>query len=252
MEESNISVYTGKIKEAIEAIPPELYELQEETLRAKVEPSYKLYAVRRSFWEELLSAQDQQRSMVAARIYDGHFTRGYFYSSILTNHEAMAWITSPIVSYENKTKAALDRVTERYDELINMDIKSTKRIKTGEKDGAGKEIYQIVTETDPKKAMVLLNVIKNLEDRIKGTAIQRQVNISANKPSDAGGETSTLDMDTVVKKIEELEKQFNPNIKEEDDDREQDDGDQESETGALQEVCEDIDAESRRIETVDR
>ena len=58
----------------------------------------------------------------------------------------------------------------------------------------------------PKKAAVLLQVIKNLEDRIKGTAIQRQVNVNASEPTKKT--KSELDMSEVERKLMELEKQL--------------------------------------------
>ena len=114
----------------------------------------------------------------------------------------MAWLTSPLTSYEDKTKAALDMVTERYDELISMDITTTRRIK--DEDGE----YRLIKETDPKKALVLLQVIKNLEDRIKGTTIQRQISITSGSPSGQGSSPVALDMTAVEDRLKELEKEI--------------------------------------------
>lgn len=199
MSENNVpSTYTEKLKEAIEAIPQEYALLPEETLRSKLDPDIKLYEVKRAYWEELCQAQDEGRKMRIHRIYDGIVSKPYFYE-IIKNPLKMAWITSPLTSYENKTKAALDMVTERYNELITMDITTTRRIKDEFGD------YKLITETDPKKALVLLQVIKNLEDRIKGTAVQRQVSVHTKEPSGQGIGSASLDMDAVEQRIAELE-----------------------------------------------
>lgn len=202
-EDKRPSVYSDKLKESIEAIPEELHSSSEIELRNKVRPDIKLYEIKRAFWEEMCHAQDSGKKMRIWRIYDEKVSRAYFYKDILTDPAKMAWITSPLVSYEQKTKAALDMVTERYNELIMMDITSIKKIKT--EDGE----YVEVKETDPKKALVLLQVIKNLEDRIKGTSIQRQVSVSAGSPTGKGGVAASLNMTAVEERLAELEDKLN-------------------------------------------
>ena len=198
MSEENVpSVYSDRVKEAIESIPQELYSLSEEALRVRVKPTLKLYEVKRAFWEELLMAQERGKPMRNWRIYDGKVSKAYFYEKILTDPAKLAWITSPLDSYEDKSKAALDMVTQRYEDLINMDINTTKKRKV---DGEWEE-YQ---EVCPKKALVLLQVIKNLEDRIKGTAVQRQVNVHTSEPSERKSK-SELNMDMVNERLRELE-----------------------------------------------
>ena len=199
MSKTDVSVYTDKVKDAIESIPQELYSLSEETLRYKVKPTLKLYEVKRAFWEELLLAQERGGSMRNWRVYDGKVSKAYFYDKILTDPLKMAWITSPLDSYEDKSKAALDMVTQRYEDLINMDITTTKKRKVGDE-------WEEYSEVCPKKAMVLLQVIKNLEDRIKGTAIQRQVNVNANEPSKKT--KAELNMEEVNNRLKELEEQL--------------------------------------------
>jgi len=199
-EEKNLSVYSDRVKEAIEVIPQELYLLSENQLIGRVKPTLKMYEIKRKFWEELLVAQERGKRMRNWRVYDNCCSKEYFYRDIISNPAKMAWITSPLDSYEDKSKAALDMVTQRYEDLISMDINTTKKRKV---DGEWEE-YQ---EVCPKKALVLLQVIKNLEDRIKGTAVQRQININTNEPSKkTKGE---LDMDAVNSRLIELEEQLN-------------------------------------------
>lgn len=204
-DEKSLSVYTTKIREAVERVPQEIMDMSEVVLRKEIDPSLRMYELRRAFWEELAAAQEGVgRTINVTRIIEGKYSKGYFYQQILPNHYKLAWLMHPLVAYEDKTKAALDRVTERYDELINMEITSTKQIKnkeTGE--------WDTVTETDPKKALVLLQVMKNLEDRIKGTSIQRQVSISADKPEN---KKAKLDMKAVENRLKELEGKLGPSL----------------------------------------
>jgi len=199
MENSAITVYSDKIKECIEAIPDHIRSMDEEELRKEIDPNIKLYQVKRSFWEEITRVQGSGKRMIVAKVYNNIMGKEYFYDMIKDAHK-MAWIINPLTSYEDKTQAALDKVTERYDELINMPITSHKKIK----DKEGNDEW--IEEVDPKKALVLLQVIRNLEDRIKGTAVQRQVSVHTNKPGDtAGSGSGTLDMGAVNDRLKELE-----------------------------------------------
>jgi hypothetical protein len=207
-EEKQVTVYSSALEKAISSIPDDIRYMSEEKLRTKIQPTLKLYEVKRAFWEELTEAQERGKKMRMWRIHQNLCNKEYFYR-IIRDPNKMAWIISPLVHYEDKTKAALDAVSERYEELINMDITTTKRIK----DENGE--YQMVVETDPKKALVLLQVIKNLEDRIKGTAVQRQLSVHTDRPRDAGGAgTGTLDMDAVNDRLKELESQLGGSIDE--------------------------------------
>lgn len=249
MEEREVKVYTGSIKSAIENIPQELSLLAEETLRKKVNPSIKHYELKRAFWEEFALASDTGNTMRNWRLYEGRYSKAYFYDSILKNPKLMAWIMTPLVEYEDKTKAALDKVTERYDEIISMDITTTKKLKDPEAPGG----YRFITETDPKKALVLLQAIKNLEDRVKGTAIQRQVSVHTSDPKGQGNEKTTLNMDKVEQRITEIEGKLNPyKHKRIENVREQIDGNKTSghEGAVAREVSKDIEAESRRVGAV--
>lgn len=245
MKEKDILVYSGSIKRAIESIPIELAILSEEFLRKKVNPSLKHYNLKRCFWEEFAFASGRAEKMRNWRIFEGNYSKSYFYDSILKDHTLMAWIMTPLVEYVDKTKAALDKVTERYNELIDMDISTTKKIKDPEEDSG----YRYVTETCPKKALVLLSVIKNLEDRVNGTSIQRQVSVHTSKPSDGGTEEPTLDMTKINERMQELEKKLNPYGPKQ---IEENNAEKSNETRTLHKVCDDIETEGRRIEPVDR
>jgi len=205
-EESAITVYSDKVKECIEKIPEHIMEMSEEKLRQEVDPNIKLYEVKRSFWEEITKAQSEGRRMVVARVYRNIMHKESFYDMI-KNPYAMAWIINPLTTYENRTMAALDKVTERYDELINMEITTRKKVKSDEGE------WEWITEVDAKKALVLLQVIKNLEDRIKGTAVQRQVSVHTDRPSNsAGAGAGTMNMSAVEEKLKELQSKLGENI----------------------------------------
>ena len=218
MSERELTVYSDGLRKAIESIPEELLNMSEEKLTRLVNPSVKQYELKRSFWEELTMAQDAGRAMRNHRIYEGKYSKVYFYQTLLRNKEFMAWVLTPLVEYEDRTKAVLDKAMSRYDELISMEITTTKRVKNEVGD------YVIIEETDPKKAAVLFQVIKSLEDRVQGTAIQRQVAVHTDKPSGHGDKAASLSMDKVNERLKELEHKLNPyQEREENDGREDDD-----------------------------
>lgn len=196
-ENKDVSVYTDSINDAISEIPQAYLDMSDDGLEKEAQPNLKLYELKRKFWDEIFAAQERGGKMRPKNIYNGIMSDTMFYNRILKNHAKVAWLISPLTTYENRTKAALDKVTKRYEELITMDITTKKFKKVGDK---------VVewTETDPRKALVLLQTIKNLEERIHGTAIQRQVNVHTNTPSDKQGR-ATLDMDKIDKRLKELE-----------------------------------------------
>ena len=205
--EKDESVFGETVYKAIQKLPQKLIEESEESLRKRVNPSLKMYELRRAFWEELTLAQDEQRKMIVKRVYEGKFSKGHFYDVILKNQDKLAWVLHPLVAYEDRTMAMLDKGLERYEDLLNIDITVKKRRNTGKKDDDGKTIWEDYTDVCPKKAEVLFKVIKDVKDRVKGTAIQRQVNIHASEPKVSKGKAE-LDMDMVEAKIKELQKQL--------------------------------------------
>jgi len=196
------SVYSDAITEAIARIPSAILELDEDQLRKKIDPSIKDYELKRAFWAEVVAKQAKRRKMILTKVYRNIFSKESFYR-IIKDPARMAWLIHPVTSYEDKTQAALDKVTERYEELISMEITSTKKVK--DEDGEDKWI----TEVDPKKALVLLSVIRNLEDRLKGTSIQRQVTVNTGRPTDGSGNAvGTMNMQEVKDRMKELEHQL--------------------------------------------
>ena len=114
----------------------------------------------------------------------------------------MAWVTAPLVPLEMKISAALSIGAERFEELVNMDITTTRRIKNEDDE------WVMIQEVDPKKAMVLVTVMKHLADRHMGLAVQKQVNVNISEPNLKDGERADLNMDKVNERLKELEEKL--------------------------------------------
>ena len=194
----NKSVYTDALAKALENIPEEMHEYSEDTLRDNIKPTLKLYQIKQNFWVELTAASTDNRKMVMDRVFNGVVSKEYFYRAVLKNPAKMAWIIHPLTTYENRIDAALQRATERYEDLVNMDITTVKKRKEGDE-------WVEYTEVDAKKASVLLSVIKQLEDRKLGVAVQRQVNIT--KTEDKINE-SPVESSKIDEKIKEIERKL--------------------------------------------
>lgn len=196
----DIEVYGEALLKSLRSIPEELFELKEDDLKKKVNPTLKLYEIKQRFWEELSESDQMGRKMRMYKLYEGICTSQYFYKTVMQNPNKMAWIAHPLATYENKAKAALQRAQERYEEIFNMDITTTKYRKVD-----GEEISH--TEVDPRKVAVLLSAIKQVEDRVRGGIVQKQItqNVGSDKPELVEPNQSVEDLD---KKIRELEKQM--------------------------------------------
>lgn len=198
-EDKSICVYNNTLRKCIEAIPEGTLERTEESLRNELSPSAKMYQVKRHFWQEFLRAQDTGREMVMAKIYKGVVRKTYFYDGIIKNPVKLAWVLHPITKHEDKAQALLDKAYNRYEELLDMEITTTKTV------GRGKDA-KTITETDPRKAAVLLAAIRDAQDRVLGTAIQRQVGITANQPS--SDKKPILDMKAINERLSDLNKKL--------------------------------------------
>ena len=206
--EVELGIFAKVIRRSLTDIPEELLRMAESKLTSKVKPSLILYQLRLAFHEEVIRAQTDGRMFRVTNLIRDIVSEKVFYSYYLNSVYKMAWMIRPAVKYEDRTFAALTKATERYNDLIDMDITVIRKRKV---DGEWVEFE----ETCAKKAAVLLSVIKNLEDRVKGTAIQRQINISANSPSSKQS-SARLDMAAVERKLLELETKLGVNIENKD------------------------------------
>ena len=62
--------------------------------------------------------------------------------------------------------------------------------------------FELSREIDVAKAKLVLDTLAKLEDRVKGTAIQKSVSITDNKPD--GASVEDLDMDAIEARLKEL------------------------------------------------
>lgn len=191
----DLTLYPTKLKSQIEAIPADYWEMGEKQLRKQAKPSLTEYEMKVALWGEIDASNEMGRKISVYNIYSDVCSEAFFYKTI-NNLEKLAWLMSPLRKYEDKAAAALEKATERYEELLSMEITTTRKVKNKE---TGQ--YEEVTQTDPKKAAVLLATIKNVEERVKGMAVQKQISVHEKGPKDKKYEEN---MEEINKRLTEL------------------------------------------------
>lgn len=208
LDETNRDLYSTALQSAIERVNPEDLLIDEEEVRSRFKCSVVDHELKQAFWRELALAQKQERKIMDKNIYLNRCASSYFYAKFLYDANRVAWMLHPISSYEDKLEAILDGAISRYNDILKMDI-TTQRSKWEEGvDGKLKKVFYM--DTDPKKALVLLTAIKNIEDRVKGATLQKQLQIRTSEPSKLDGESADINMTAVDARLKELEEKLNP------------------------------------------
>lgn len=197
--DNEIELYREDLKNKLEALPPEVWKKTEVELKLASKPSLEEFELKNKLWEEMASAQEMGRKIYEPAIYKDICSK-FRWKNMLKNQAKLAWLFSPLVKYEEKAKALLEVATDRYLEILNMDIGVVRKI-----DGE----YISTAEVDPKKASIMLAAIKNLEDRVKGTSVQKSVSIHTTEPKTNKSDKADLNIDLVNEKIKELEQKLN-------------------------------------------
>ena len=188
-------------------VPEAMKMMDEAELRSKYRITEIDDRVRTSLWKEIQLALNTNTKIKIANIYSGICTYGKF-QSMCHSLEKVAFLFIPAVSYETKTEGLLNLAVSRYEELLSMSITTRKKVivsMTKDDKGKDKLEYELQDVIDPNRAKVLLEVIKNLEERVKGTSVQRSVNLhESNKDVDATYKDLT-DMNLINEKLKMLE-----------------------------------------------
>lgn len=192
-ELSLFTVLTDQLLDAARNVPDEYWRMTEAEMRSKSNPTPTDYALRVSFWKEFEHAMRRGKTKVSGySVYRGICSAQYWHNRFLPNQAKVAWILRPMQAYEKELEAILHRATERLWEIIEMPITDSK----------GRH--------DPRRAAVILAALKQVEDRVKGMAIQRQqkLQVNVNQPSQTRIAADLTSMDNIDARIKELEGQL--------------------------------------------
>lgn len=193
------------IRNAIDSLPADLQYAEESELKSKHNYSVTDERIRQAFWKAVARTNKTGAVLMVSTMLRGVCTDTYFYNKFLKNPLRVAWMLSPVIRYESQVEALLSMALTRYHEVIEMDITSSKKvpiIKVNPETGKETVGFTVVTEIDVAKAKLVLDTLAKLEDRVKGTAIQKSVSITDTKPE--GASVEDLDMDAIEDRLKEL------------------------------------------------
>lgn len=182
-------------------LPLALQEMSEDELRKEYDYTMLENRVRINLWKEIADNFNTGKPLVMSRVFEGVCSRNNFYKITNTPHK-LAFLMSPVQDYNEKAETLLEIASSRYIDILKMDIMTTKRTPIGI-DDEGKIKYGIKTDVDPFKAKLLLDTIANLENRVKGSSVQKSITVHDSKPKDAV--VDTFDVSAIQDKLNELE-----------------------------------------------
>lgn len=166
------------------AIPEPFLKMDVRELRKQLNPGLRFETIRASFWVEYNSAIATNRKMVMSRVHAGICADDYFYQYIMTSPMLLAWILQPPESYQKALEAILIRSTERLYEIVNQDF------------------YNQKGNLDPRVMQLVLQAHKHVEDRVKGSIVQKgefkSLNVNLNR------EVQAMSEDDFERKIRDL------------------------------------------------
>lgn len=177
----------------IAEIPDYVFAMTNAELFRKANPAPIDYALRTAFWREydILYMSECSGKIQVKDVCKGICSPGYFYNAIKKS-AMLLWMIKPKQTYHREMEAILSRGIERLWEIIEIPI------------------YGENNKVDHRLASVVLQAIKQVEDRVQGMAVQRTQSIAVNlneKSALAPGKS----MDDINAKIKELEQAISGN-----------------------------------------
>lgn len=173
-------IMPARLRNAYAKLPDDLKYTTEGELRKNPKVTILDERLRSAFWREVQIALNTKKAIQQNRIHCNICSETHFYR-IVANPVKFAWITQPIMAYETRTEALLTLAVGRYEEILNMDIMTKKKVISGMDDN-GKTEYEVKDVVDPFRAKLLMDTINKLEDRVKGVSVQRNITIHESTP----------------------------------------------------------------------
>lgn len=190
-----VNLVPPKLAELIETLPKEYLDMNDRELTAhfkkwKVDITPLENRLRIAFWNEYDNAQKNKKPMVISNVYGGVCSKSYFYDRILRDKHKFAWVLCPPARY-----------TEALEELLHLGIEELRAI-------MDIPVFNRKTrKVDAKLASVKLEVLKMVDQRLKGSVVQRTQNLHAHISSkDAAAKTqeASESIEDLNKRIAEL------------------------------------------------
>ena len=189
------SMFSGKLLDQYRQLDLSLLDLPVKALEDRANPTLAMVRMKKALWQGVENWEKTGEQISPMNIYGGICTYGSF-NRVMTDPHKLAWMLQPMVRYEDEMDAVLNLAAGRYEEMIKMPITVIKKKKNS--DGEMVEYEDI----DPARVRTLLAVINQAENRAKGLALQKTLNIHSEKPK---GTIKELDMRKIDERMAELE-----------------------------------------------
>ncbi len=195
-------LYPKEIVELVDSCVGEILGKTPTEIEMMANPSPIFYDIRDRFCKELKNAEKQERQINLRNVVKDIMPYESFKISLKKNPYLAAWLCVPVISYEQRVKSMLDSATKRYEEILTMPLTS-KKIKKIKVDGEEK-VYEW-EDYDMQKVNTWLRLMQQLENRVFGGVVQKQLNVVATRPDD---DTAELDEKAIEEKLKELQKKI--------------------------------------------
>lgn len=177
-------------RDAVINADTELLQLDEADARKIIKPSATLNKLRLNFWVEYDAACRVGRQMQLSRVYSGLVAKDKFYKNYITCPKKMAWLLTPVTSFQTSMQEVLETITSQLRTIANLDLVDEK----------GK--------VNIPAANIMIKLFELVDKRVNGAFLQRieQKSLTINKSIPSTQETGFGDdIDLITLKREILE-----------------------------------------------
>lgn len=170
--QSVVNKVPEKLAEAILALPKKYFKMSERQLRSACNPNEIVARMRLTFWDEYYRVAGKKNPMVVSNITRGVCFRDYFYEDILTDEKWFAYVCTPPKDYVISMREMLDLGLDELREVI--ELPNVKRRVVRIKNAATGEFEDVVVEEyNTRVISQKITIVKMLDERVKGSTVQR-------------------------------------------------------------------------------
>lgn len=205
-----INLVPEAMKNAILRVPSEYREQSEPELlttlaQRKFKPDATDHRLRFMFWKEYERAVTNGGSMHMSYVYSGICSRDYFHV-VLQRKERVAWLLCPPIDYVIAAEEALVFGIEQLRDILSLPHTYTRR---------NPQTKEWEATIDAKAAGVKVEIIKLLDQRVKGAVVQttRNLNLNANVNQKEEPQNSHEHLDERIQELEESLRQLGSSSK---------------------------------------
>jgi hypothetical protein len=159
--------------------------MDEGTLRQKLGPSAIDNRLRLAFWVEVDNALNAGASFVEQRVYAGIVTKEVWNKKYLTNPKKMAWLLTPVGNYESSMMEALETGVSQLRKILSAPI------------------FDEQGKLDTKAAKIVVDVFKLLDERVRGTVVQKHKIIHEHRGNVPENTAPVIDIDEKLRMLEQ-------------------------------------------------